>query len=133
MKKEMLGKEIVQTYFDSLAKGDMEKVGELISDDVIWHQPGKHQMSGIYNGKQELFPFLGKMMEITKGTLKLEPKMIMVNEDLVSVIIQFSATRDNAQMSMAGVDLLKIQNGQIKEVWLFSEDQEAENVFWGSK
>lgn len=36
-------------------------------------------------------------------------------------------------IAMAGVDLLKIQNGQIKEVWLFSEDQEAENVFWGCK
>ncbi|WP_226992857.1 nuclear transport factor 2 family protein [Leptospira biflexa] len=71
------------------------------------------------------------MMEITKGTLKLEPKILMVNEDFVSVIIQFSASRDNALMSMAGVDLLKIQNGQIKEVWLFSEDQEAENTFWG--
>ncbi|WP_246845408.1 nuclear transport factor 2 family protein [Leptospira biflexa] len=71
------------------------------------------------------------MMEITKGTLKLEPKILMVNEDFVSVIIQFSASRDNAQMSMAGVDLLKIQNGQIKEVWLFSEDQEAEDTFWG--
>lgn len=70
-------------------------------------------------------------MEITKGTLKLEPKILMVNEDFVSVIIQFSASRDNALMSMAGVDLLKIQNGQIKEVWLFSEDQEAENTFWG--
>jgi hypothetical protein len=71
------------------------------------------------------------MMENTKGTLKLEPKILMVNEDFVSVIIQFSASRDNALMSMAGVDLLKIQNGQIKEVWLFSEDQEAENTFWG--
>ncbi|WP_246843709.1 nuclear transport factor 2 family protein [Leptospira biflexa] len=71
------------------------------------------------------------MMEITKGTLKLEPKILMVNEDFVSVIIQFSASRDNALMSMAGVDLLKIQNGQIKEVWLFSEDQEAENTFGG--
>ena len=122
---------VIKSYFDHLAKGEMEQVGQLIADDVIWHQPGNHQASGTYKGKQELFPHLGKMMELTKGTLRLEPKHMMANEDLVSVIIQFSAQREEKSMSMAGVDLLKVQDGKIKEVWLFSEDQEAEDHFWG--
>ena len=131
MKTDEKNLSVIKSYFDHLAKGEMEQVGQLIADDVIWHQPGNHQASGVYNGKQELFPHLGKMMEITKGTLKLEPKQMMVNGDLVSVIIHFSAQREGTSMSMAGVDLLKIQDGKIKEVWLFSEDQEAENNFWG--
>lgn len=131
MKTDEKNLSVIKSYFDHLAKGEMEQVGQLIADDVIWHQPGNHQASGVYNGKQELFPLLGKMMEITKGTLKLEPKQMMVNGDLVSVIIHFSAQREGTSMSMAGVDLLKIQDGKIKEVWLFSEDQEAENSFWG--
>lgn len=122
---------VIKSYFDHLAKGEMEQVGQLMADDIIWHQPGNHQASGTYKGKQELFPHLGKMMQISQGTLKLEPKHIMANGDLVSVIIQFSAQREGTTMSMAGVDLLKIQNEKIKEVWLFSEDQEAENNFWG--
>jgi len=28
------------------------------------------------------------------------------------------------------VDLLRIADGQIREVWLFSEDQAAEDAFW---
>ena len=32
---------------------------------------------------------------------------------------------------MAGVDLLRVENGKIAEVWLFSEDQPAEDAFWG--
>jgi ketosteroid isomerase-like protein len=122
---------VVKSYFAHLAKGEMEQVGQLIADDIVWHQPGNHQASGTYKGKQELFPHLGKMMEMTKGTLKLEPKYIMANNDLVSVVMHFSAQRDGASMSMDGVDLLKVQDGKIKEVWLFSEDQEAENKFWG--
>lgn len=122
---------IIKSYFDHLAKGEMEQVGQLFADDITWHQPGNHQASGTYKGKQELFPHLGKMMEISQGTLKLEPMHMMANENLVSVIIQFTAQREGASMSMAGVDLLKIQDGKIKEVWLFSEDQEAENKFWG--
>ena len=31
---------------------------------------------------------------------------------------------------MDGVDLMRIEAGQIKEMWLFSGDQAAENAFW---
>jgi hypothetical protein len=33
-------------------------------------------------------------------------------------------------MAMAGIDVLRIEGGKIKEVWLFSEDQAAEDAFW---
>jgi len=35
------------------------------------------------------------------------------------------------EMSMSGVDVMTVSNGQIKEVWLYSEDQAAEDAFWG--
>lgn len=33
-------------------------------------------------------------------------------------------------MSMAGIDVLRIESGKIQEVWLFSDDQAAEDAFW---
>jgi uncharacterized protein len=32
---------------------------------------------------------------------------------------------------MEGVDLLRIADGKVAEVWLFSADQAAEDAFWG--
>lgn len=34
-------------------------------------------------------------------------------------------------MSMAGVDVLRLKDGKIVEMWLFSGDQQAEDAFWG--
>ena len=31
---------------------------------------------------------------------------------------------------MNGVDLMRVQDGQIKEVFLFSNDQKSEDAFW---
>ncbi len=42
---------IMQTYIDSLGKGDMEMVGKLLADDVLWHQPGSSHLSGLHSGK----------------------------------------------------------------------------------
>ena len=33
--------EIVHQFYVSLAKGDFEKIGSLLADDLVWHQPGK--------------------------------------------------------------------------------------------
>lgn len=125
--------QLVQTYFDSLAKGDLATLGSLFSDDVIWHQPGNGLLSKTYYGKQELFPLFGQFMEISQGSFKIDfVKNIMANGDLVTATLQFSAKKATGQsISMAGVDLMKIENGKIKEVHLFSGDQAAEDLFWG--
>ena len=125
--------QIVTTYFESLAKGDLETLGSLFADNVIWHQPGKGKLSKTYHGKQELFPLFGKFMEISGGTFKIDKvESIMANGDLITATLKFSAKKSNGQsISMNGADLMKIQNGKIQEVHLFSADQSAEDEFWG--
>lgn len=124
--------QLVQNYFDALSKGELEKLGQLFADDIIWHQPGKGHLSSTYKGKQELFPLLGKFMELSGGTFQIDVvHSIMDNGNLVSAILHFRARRDGRDMAMDGVDLMRVDNGKIKEVWLFSSDQAAEDTFWG--
>lgn len=54
----------------------------------------------------------------------------MANGDLVSATLHFVAERPGRKLSMDGVDLMRIEGGKIKEVWLFSDDQAAEDAFW---
>ncbi len=131
MNREIKSKEVVQTYFDSLAKGNLDLLGQLFADDVIWHQPGQGSLSKTYHGKQELFALFGQFMNISQGTFKIDDvKSIMTNGDLVTATLHFSATKAGKCISMDGVDLMRVQDGKIKEVWLFSGDQEAEDAFW---
>lgn len=123
--------EVVQSYFDSLASGDLQKLGSLLSDDIIWHQPGKGQLSKTYRGKGEVFALFGKFMEISKGSFKIDHvESIMANGDLVTATLRFSAKNGKSEIAMNGVDLMKVENGKIKEVFLFSGDQKAEDAFW---
>lgn len=123
---------IVQKYFESLKNGDLATLGSLFTDDVIWHQPGQGKLSKTYHGKAELFPLFGQFMEISAGSFKIDQvKDIMANGNLVSAALHFSAKKPNgAAISMDGVDLMRLENGLIKEVHLFSADQAAEDEFW---
>ena len=123
--------EVVNKYFGSLANGDLATLGSLLAEDIVWHQPGQGKLSKTYRGKQEVFGLFGQFMEISQGSFRIDSvKAIMANENLVTAILHFSAQKPNASISMDGVDLMKIEDGKIKEVWLFSGDQAAEDNFW---
>jgi uncharacterized protein len=109
----------------------MEKVGQLLADDVIWHQPGQGHLSGLFRGKQNVFAHLGKFSELSGNSFRVDRvESVMANGHLVSATLHFVAERPGRKLSMDGVDLMRIEGGKIKEVWLFSEDQAAEDTFW---
>ena len=123
--------QLVRKYFAELAKGDLAAAGALFADDIVWHQPGRSALSRSYRGKGELFPLLGRFMELSQGTFQIdEVRSVMANGDHVAAMVHFRAQRGDGVLSMDGVDLMRVEGGLIREVWLFSGDQDAEDKFW---
>ena len=56
----------------------------------------------------------------------------MGNGDLVAATVHFVAEREGASLAPDGVDLLRVADGVVVEVWLFGADQDAEDAFWSS-
>jgi ketosteroid isomerase-like protein len=123
---------VAATYFDALGRGDVPTAMAQLSEAVVWHQPGSNRFSGDHVGVAGVGTLLGAMMEASQRSFQLavtDPAMI--NGDLVAVPVRFSGHREAMSMDMAGVDLLKVRDGKIVEVHLFSEDGPAEDEFWG--
>ena len=41
--------------FDAFAAGDMQKLSEIIAEDVKWHEPSGTRLGGDYNGREDVF------------------------------------------------------------------------------
>ena len=124
--------DIASEYFQAVRTGDFPKVGELLDEGIVWHQPGANQFSGEHKGRDAVFQMLGSMLETSRGTFAIDKiHTLMANGDLVPATIHFSGRHDGASMSMDGVDLLRIADGKITEMWLFSGAPAAEDAFWG--
>jgi len=128
----MNAKRIAEIYFESLANGDTATLFSLFAHDVKWHQPGNHKFSGIKNGADAVGGMIGEMMQAAAGSLLIKRNgELMENGNLVAAPIRFSAVKGTQSMDMAGTDLFKVEEDKITEVWLFSEDQQKEDDFWG--
>lgn len=114
-----------------MAQGNFETVGALLSDELVWHQPGKGTLSGVYNGKQNVFAHLGRMAQLSNGTFAVDQvDYITENGDLVVAAVGFAVSTNGRSMQMKGVDLFRFEDGLIKEIWLFSEQIDEEDRFW---
>lgn len=129
MSKQTL--EVFHQYNNALAAGDFGGVFAAIADDVKWHQPGRNPMSGTIAGKELLGAHLGRFMEKSNGTFKVVTNWVSDNADFVAANVTFLADRGNGDvLDMNGIDLFRIEDGKIKEVWLFSANQAAEDAYW---
>ncbi|NEC91768.1 nuclear transport factor 2 family protein [Streptomyces sp. SID12501] len=124
--------DLARAYFQAVQTGDMAALGSLLDEEIVWHQPGANQFSGDHKGRDAVFQMLGGMMEASQGSFAIDKiHSLMGNGDLVAATIHFTGRRGDTSMAMDGVDLLRIQNGKITEMWLFSSAQNAEDAFWG--
>lgn len=129
MKKDAMS--VFNTYNEALSKGDFAAVFATMADDIKWHQPGNNSLSGVVVGKQALGAHLGKFAEKSNGTFKVLTNWVSHNDCFVAANVTFVAEHSNEdKLDMNGIDLFKIEDGLIKEVWLFSAEQVIEDNFW---
>ncbi|WP_435746428.1 nuclear transport factor 2 family protein [Microbacterium sp. PMB16] len=123
--------DVVGQYGAAIAAGDMDALVATLADDVVWHQPGANQRSGDHVGPEAVLAHLGAFMRVSGGTFTLETESATEAGDLVATTVRFTARRDGAVLDQHGVDVFRIAGDRIAEIWLISEDQPAEDLFWG--
>ena len=131
MKNEVI--EVFNAYTEALSKGDFEAVFETISDNIIWHMGGESSLSGIIKGKQALGERLGEFSKRSNGTFRVITNWAASNDCFVAASVVSLAEREEEKLNNPGIDLFRIENGKIQEVWTFSEQQAVEDKFWDDK
>lgn len=123
---------VVEKYFTALAEGRVPDAMCMLALTVKWHQPGANQFSGVHVGPESVEALIGGMMSVSEGTFKVVPTgPLMGNGQIVAVPVHFSGKRDGEQLDQAGVDMFRVEDELIVEVYLFSSDGPAEDRFWG--
>jgi len=128
MKSEIM--KVYNAYTEALLKGDFKSVFETMSDNIVWHMGGEGPLSGIVKGKEALGERLGEFTKRSNGTFRVITNWAASNDCFVVASVVSLAEKEDEKLNDPGIDLFRIENGKIQEVWTFAEQQEEEDKFW---
>lgn len=121
---------VVRRGFESFAKGDLEALRELMSEDVVWHEPGRSPLGGDYKGPAGVLELLRKLQERSEGSFEVVIIDVLVTTDRAVVIQEETARRGGRVLDMASVVEFEIHQGKISEVTVYHEDTYHFDEFW---
>ena len=116
--------------YAAFAKGDMDAVKELWTDDVVWHVGGNNPLAGDYKGQDEILGFFAKAFEQTGGTMKIDLHDVLANDEHAVGLVTLSAQRNGKSTEMRAVHVFELRDGKTCEFWNFNEDDRRADEFW---
>ena len=105
-------------------------VRQYLAANVIWHVAGANPLAGVFHGPDEVWQAMLRYGEHSGQTLHLDTRSIFADDEHAVAIHQATATPPGFRYEAHEVDLFHIEDGQIVEMWSFSEDQEATDRVW---
>lgn len=117
----------------AVSRGEVEQFGDiLLSDDVVWHWPGRSAVSGEYRGREAALELIRGFNRLTEGRLRVEPVDILEGRDYLMSFTHVTADRDSQHLDVMMADAMRFgPDGRVAEFWTLSNDQSAVDAFIG--
>jgi uncharacterized protein len=114
------------------AGGDRLPLQELLTDDVVWHVPGKSSIAGTHRGIDEVMRYFGVRRELAARTFRLHPGDVLVGEgEVVAALTDGTALIAGEDRRWSTMGLYRFRDGLISECRLVPFDLTEFDRIWG--
>jgi ketosteroid isomerase-like protein len=113
-----------------LAGGDVEPLLTLLSDDVVWHVPGRSSIAGEYRGREAVRGYFEERRARAASTFRVEIKAVLAEGELVMQLADGTAERDGERGSWRTVGVFRVHDERIAECWVVPFDLYAFDEIW---
>lgn len=126
---------MMRNYVDAWARGDVDAAESIYADDVILHQMGRNQFSGVYNGKAAVQDYVKKLWDFTVNvggrSTVVEAIDVLANDNHAVTIIRPLFERPGKKpVEVTRITLFRIADGMVHEIWVHDSDQYAIDEFF---
>ena len=112
------------------AGGAMEPVAELLSDDIVWHVPGRSPIAGDHRGRRAVLRYFVHRRALAENTLRIEVLQSMADELAVAELADGRARLGGEEAHWRTVGLYRIDAERIAEAWLVPFDLDTFDRAW---
>jgi hypothetical protein len=104
----------------------------MLSNDVVFHIPGRNPFSGAIHGPEAWMRSLLKYVEAENAgiTLSFEVHDVMGSDDHTVALLSIRAERQGKRIEWQRTAVYHIVDAKIREAWIHDDDQYAIDEFF---
>jgi ketosteroid isomerase-like protein len=119
---------VVHDFFAAYGQNDLAKIAAVLDENVRWHIPGRHPLSGTLQGRDQVLAFFG---QLALAGFRAEPIYFGADDKhVVDVHRGFSTVNGAVNVDTTWALIYRIENDKIVEATNLSADQDAANSFF---
>lgn len=122
---------VVQDFFAAYGQNDLDGIAAVMDENIQWHIPGRHPLSGTKDGRGEVLAFFA---QLGAAGFHAEPIYFGADENYVVDIHRgWSNAESKPNVDTTWALVYRIEDGKIVEATNLSVDQDAANTFFWSQ
>jgi uncharacterized protein len=121
---------VIRRVYQDFESGDLDLLGVVMAQDVIWHEPGRSTLAGDYKGPEAVLSFLDQLGARSGGTFKIEILDVLSEPGRAVVFQRETATRNGKALDVIAAVDFEIHGGKITEVTVYQADTYQFDEFW---
>lgn len=115
---------------DVYAGGDLDALRPRLTEDVVWHVPGRSQISGEHRGIDAVLAYFERRRSLTDHSFRVTVHGLSVVGDRVVQLAGGHAVRDGRELEWETVGVFRVEGDRIAECWLLPFDPGAFDAIW---
>jgi ketosteroid isomerase-like protein len=112
------------------AGGDQEHVRTMLSEDVVWHVPGRSAIAGDYRGRDQVLRYFVTRRDLARATFRIVVRGVLADDERAVILAGGRVQRDGESSAWETVGVFRIVNEKIAECWVLPYDQYSFDEIW---
>jgi ketosteroid isomerase-like protein len=121
---------VIRRGYESFNSGNMEELGRLFSEDIVWHAGGRGRLAGEKRGREATFAYFGQLAELSGGTFRAELHDVVAGDEHVAGVHTNTGERNGKRLNLHEVLLFHLRDGKVVEAWEHYEDSQVYDEFF---
>lgn len=119
---------MLRDAYAAFAAGDVAAVLAVLDKDICWHVPGLNQLSGTFEGHEEVVQHFTTLFQVTDGTFSMKVQRVFADDEGGAVFTAVTGSRDGNQYSYRHAHLWTIRDGKAIKFEEFPDDGHLQDL-----
>jgi ketosteroid isomerase-like protein len=124
---------LIRRIYEDFRSGDLDLLGVVLAQDVVWHEPGRSALAGDYKGPEAVLGFLGQLGARSGGTFTIEVLEVLSQPERAVVLQRETATRNGQDLDVIVALEFEFHQGKVTEITVYQADTYRFDEFWSDR